>query len=558
MEGRISQSLEAVQPIDFDDGKYVSGLSAILVASIQEAKDKICQIEYLFCSQIYPSFQSKQKSLQKIYSEAKKAAEDSWKEKENEFRSQVEKLRFEKKQAVDQYEEKMQETLEELRCKEVRVQQLERTLMMKIKEADEGIVLQKDLIQTIQRNNEAVVSKEKQLKEHEKKTNLLLADLRSMEENVEVLQKELREKTKEVEEGRKLQHDLKKQADQLVEHEKEKEQLLSKVNCLEEKANELQLKTGKRNGKVAEEEGLCKDLIQQIELKDSELKAEHDKFRKVIDAYKRLKSQYNFLLNKSALTSENTTRPQKLQGESEPLKHHHNRKPSPDNACKTPEAPAVACDIIRVKEEIVFNDKLEDAKGFKSIKTFPPLSPPSNLRIAEGSAGVKSCPIVGTKRRSSGWRETRSRHRPSGFDPHDDFLDTPLDNIRENLNKTLNEGAADDFPVPAGVQSDSLDDETQDMNVDPRPENEQIPIEVGDKREFKYVAPIRKKSERENLKGFECNQCKKFYDAVLDDGSNKQQNTRCEHHQGVSRHRYKYNPPLTPEGFWNIGFESEM
>jgi splicing factor 4 len=33
---------------------------------------------------------------------------------------------------------------------------------------------------------------------------------------------------------------------------------------------------------------------------------------------------------------------------------------------------------------------------------------------------------------------------------------------------------------------------------------------------------------------------------------------RCEHHDGVSRHRYRYAPPLTPEGFWNIGFESEM
>ncbi|GLT60770.1 hypothetical protein SLA2020_335220 [Shorea laevis] len=36
------------------------------------------------------------------------------------------------------------------------------------------------------------------------------------------------------------------------------------------------------------------------------------------------------------------------------------------------------------------------------------------------------------------------------------------------------------------------------------------------------------------------------------------QNFRCEHHDGVSGHRYRYVPPLTPEGFWNIGFDSEM
>lgn len=83
---------------------------------------------------------------------------------------------------------------------------------------------------------------------------------------------------------------------------------------------------------------------------------------------------------------------------------------------------------------------------------------------------------------------------------------------------------------------------------------------------FKFIEPVRKKAERENLKGIECKQCKKFYDAVLPkDGEGKERCTdgigtslKCEHHEGVSRHRYQYAPPMTPEGFWNIGFESEM
>jgi len=37
---------------------YVGGLSTILVASIQDAKDHIAQIEYVFCSQLYPQFKS--------------------------------------------------------------------------------------------------------------------------------------------------------------------------------------------------------------------------------------------------------------------------------------------------------------------------------------------------------------------------------------------------------------------------------------------------------------------------------------------------------------------
>lgn len=82
MEGHLQNSPKLGNPIDGDDAKYVSGLSAILVAKIQEAKDRISQIEYIFCSQLFPNFQSKSKSLQKIYSEAMKAAEEAYKEKE--------------------------------------------------------------------------------------------------------------------------------------------------------------------------------------------------------------------------------------------------------------------------------------------------------------------------------------------------------------------------------------------------------------------------------------------------------------------------------------------
>jgi splicing factor 4 len=83
-------------------------------------------------------------------------------------------------------------------------------------------------------------------------------------------------------------------------------------------------------------------------------------------------------------------------------------------------------------------------------------------------------------------------------------------------------------------------------------------------KHFKFIEPVRRKAERENLKGIECKQCKKFYDAVLPENGEEKgadgigNSLRCEHHEGVSRHRYRYAPPLTPEGFWNIGFESEM
>ncbi|KAL0396279.1 UNVERIFIED_CONTAM: protein gamma response 1 [Sesamum calycinum] len=60
---------------------------------------------------------------------------------------------------------------------------------------------------------------------------------------------------------------------------------------------------------------------------------------------------------------------------------------------------------------------------------------------------------------------------------------------------------------------------------------------------FKYVGSVRKKSERESLKGVECKPCKKFYDVVLpgagNNSNNDKQNICSEHHNGVSRHRYR-------------------
>lgn len=169
---------------------------------------------------------------------------------------------------------------------------------------------------------------------------------------------------------------------------------------------------------------------------------------------------------------------------------------------------------------------------------------------------VRSALIAGKKRPASCWRDTRSHKGLVGPDPHDDFLDTPFEHVRGNLNKVMKEEVCDlQIPVIKDTKFDSSDEETQDVNANLRTEKREMPIQKG----FKYVEPVRKKAERENLKGVECKQCKKFYDAVLcNDEDKNTSNIRCEHHDGVSRHRYRYVPPLTPEGFWNIGFESEM
>lgn len=173
------------------------------------------------------------------------------------------------------------------------------------------------------------------------------------------------------------------------------------------------------------------------------------------------------------------------------------------------------------------------------------------------------------------WRETRARKEPGVADPHDDFLDTPLEAVKNTIrNPATPEGAqALAASPPQDMEFNNSDDETQDMNNAtqglknipsmPAPKQQSSISVQPPKKDFKYRESVRKKADRENLKGVECKQCKKFYDAVLPDGRANgdgagSTSLRCEHHDGVSRHRYRYAPPLTPEGFWNIGFESEM
>lgn len=266
---------------------------------------------------------------------------------------------------------------------------------------------------------------------------------------------------------------------------------------------------------------------------------------------------------------------------------------------KTPDVFVATHDMNEVKEKASEDDRganLSSSSGFRDVP--------------KCSSSMKLVSLSNTKRPASFWRQTRSHQSRAGPDPHDDFLDTPLENIRGNLNKDLNkedllhgiqkdisEDSSDDetqdinaksspqkkqkhssiaddetedmnarsSPQKKQKQSSIKDDETQDMNAksSPQTKQKQSSITVANKKSFKYVEPVRKKAERENLKGVECKQCRKFYDAVLPnadgkDADSSKQNFRCEHLDGVSRHRYRYVPPMTPEGFWNIGFESEM
>lgn len=231
-----------------------------------------------------------------------------------------------------------------------------------------------------------------------------------------------------------------------------------------------------------------------------------------------------------------------------------------------PETSAVSCEANKQKNVVSFPENLDSVKRVPINQNSSCQSPSSSCSpgASKWSTNSKSSSLSGTKRPSSSWIDTRSRQWQGRADPHDDFLDTPLENIKGNLKKAKKEDV-DDLPVtvPKDMNFDISDDETQDVNVGLGQQKQPMPAPKPGTRVFKYVEPVRTKAERENLKGIECKQCKKFYDAVLPndgekDNDGNKRNFRCEHHEGVSRHRYRYVPPMTPEGFWNIGFDSEM
>lgn len=676
MESNLVKSPKLGHTAESSDTKYISGLSTILVATIQEAKDRISQVEYIFCDQLFPKFQLNQPSLQKIYSEAREAAEHAYKAKEKDMLLQIKSLQHQKQQLLEEnlllksenakfitmekescdYLQELQElkqktveinevreaslnlqkTLEsnsallqryEMSIKElsnkysmcrdtmskllVETKELQLELLKKVEEIDEEKLSKNELLQANQLNASLIAQKEVQLKEYEIKINGLITKLTNMESKVNELLSVVKDKTAEVCQAKELQENLLRkiefQSSELVSNEQlldryEKENRLLKAKLqslnallIEKKSSELQKDQkeqehllqqcdssnserikreqehvefeeereqllDKQKNLLEEVEKLQQSLserIKQIEAKDFELQTERRKLREAVVSYKRLKSQYNYLLKKFGLSQDNmlTMSHDNMENENEIIRGDRVPVPSPDIESKSS---GFTVGVIKPVDEVEASDY---TKGFTSIQRSRPVSPSAST-VVKCPKGTKSCPSAGAKRPSSYWRDTRSHQSRAGPDLHDDFLDTPLEIVKENLEKASKEHLPDlSKSIPRDMSLNYSDDETQDMKVDAEPQTLRMSPPKAIKSNYKYVEPVRKKFDRENLKGIECKQCKKFYDAVFPDGTknsnNDKQNIRCEHHAGVSRHRYRYAPPLTPEGFWNIGFESE-
>ncbi|KAK3134097.1 hypothetical protein QOZ80_6AG0544980 [Eleusine coracana subsp. coracana] len=532
MEGKVLGVDCAAGGDAVDDLKYISGLSTILVAHIQEVKDRVSQIECIFCSQLFPQFQAKSKLTQARVADAVKANEHEWRKREAGLVSQLEELSIGKRLAEDKLLQ-LGSSLEE-----TKVNLLDAEGLVARHKAEKKQILER-------------------LEEEMRKGEVIRR-----------LEREIEEKAAEVAREREAHQRLLLQVELKDKEEMRKgEVILHLQKEIEEKAAE-----------VAREREAHQRLLLQVELKDKDLVLEQSKQKgmvadltKLKTDYKHLKSQYTYLLGKIDRNQGSKS----LVGTSMDQKGTE----SPPSKRKLKE--------FEHTDQAVF--KTRDLKGptscTKAVEHASSVrSPFSNSRIALPSRPTNSLSkndASGSKQESNvglpilHWRETRARKESGAVDPHDDFLNTPLEEVKNMIRNptTPEEAHALTASRPQDLEFNNSDDETQDINIAtqrlnnmpnmpvPKQQNK-ISIQPP-KKEFKYRESVRKKADRENLKGVECKQCKKFYDAVLPDGRLNGEGVgsttlRCEHHDGVSRHRYRYAPPLTPEGFWNIGFESEM
>ncbi|KAE8718737.1 hypothetical protein F3Y22_tig00109992pilonHSYRG00051 [Hibiscus syriacus] len=423
--------------------------------------------------------------------QAKKGAEDAWKNKENEFNLRLEKLELEKKQVVEENSALLleKEKLEKEQEGKMRTL-LEQELREKTQEVADGKKLAENLFKKVESQSFDIMHNEEQLINCNKEKKLLEANFQKLKENYEKLHVAFGKKTDEVEQGRNMQL--------LEEHEETKELLLAKLKGLEQEVNELRAAKLNKSGDDADH-------------------ADEERESYEITT---ISAERVALLRRMSF-------PNKLEDESDSARHHHNPKPSLDAENRNMNTPMVVFDTKSLKNVTGVNGDLGDENGAKLVESPSSRLPTSSLSSRKCPSRVKSNPMVGTKRPGSGWRDTRSHQGQARHDPHDDFLDTPLENIRGNLEKSMKKEAGDP-PVPEDMNVDSSDDETHDVSVDKRLRKQEIL--------FKWLT-----NEVSNQGN--------------EDGN---KNFRCEHHDGVSRHRYKYVPPMTPEGFWNIGFESEI
>lgn len=611
---------------------YFTSLCTVFVATIQEAKDRISQLEFIFCSQLFPTFQSeltKSSNIAKRLEQLNKDATEEWKRDRKSLLTELDELKTEKKQlqeniqsmkiSFEQQKKELSSAFEVHRSHNLEKEQL----ISKIE--DETLKLREELQQRLKEIDEGKASREK-----------LLQQVSKMEEELKL------ESMKQCLQASELERERNSKQDAIYQFKNLKKMyrgLRAQYDVILSLNGMSTDKTSSGKKKLQNESRISPDNLKQRSLYDYQAPDTGSGEARIISEQKETEINVNGNLKGADHLRDNSSFQAKLENVQveEPIARSYSSKYGLDGSMANPDMGNVQSKEMAAKT-LDGNSKcmpLEDEEteeqtnelrkgvenhGFRVIKpekessaSFPI---PQWTQLQKRPLEAKAVPPNSLRRKNSSWRETRLRQEPgANFDPHDDFLDTPMETVLQSLKQkpevcsnepdrkpikveekvsAPNRVEICEVPRPNNVILDldmSDDDETQ--AVDPnciqktlsaraaelasnsgalKPENstmKSVSNNVGKPKEqnqrhankcgtgYKYIEPVRKKADREALKGVECNQCKKFYDAVRMEGAEVAGDISCEHHNDVSRHRYRYVPPATPEGFWNIGFDTD-
>lgn len=83
------------------------------------------------------------------------------------------------------------------------------------------------------------------------------------------------------------------------------------------------------------------------------------------------------------------------------------------------------------------------------------------------------------------------------------------------------------------------------------------PVKASKRPSFqnKCIEVVRNREERAAMPGFACTECEQFYRTMLEQGIITDEN-RGDFLQSCSRHKARWTPPSTPEGFWDLSLHT--
>lgn len=71
----------------------------------------------------------------------------------------------------------------------------------------------------------------------------------------------------------------------------------------------------------------------------------------------------------------------------------------------------------------------------------------------------------------------------------------------------------------------------------------------------KCIEVVRNRADRAALPGFACSECEQFYKVMMDQGIVTEEN-KADFMQSCSRHKARWTPPSTPDGFWDMSLNT--